>query len=238
MRTTTMFCVALLLALPGCKQSETVNTTSSSETTSTVAEATTTAAATAPVTDSGASTSAMTATAGSTAAPAAIATTATTASAPPATRPAEGREPAKKTAGPTVTETASSTSAAALPKNLPPSPKNAPPANETMSTNPAASKSPVTAATSSNAALASIGQGIFKSQCVACHGPDASGNTAIGRKNNIPDFRSNAVQGLSDSELASVIANGKGPISSSAHKSKHLSTDQINAVVAYIRSLK
>lgn len=237
MRTTTIFCVALLLALSGCKQSETTNTTSS-ETRSTVAETTTTAATTAPVTDSSASASAMTTKAGSTAAPAANATTAPTASAVPAARPAERRETAKKAAGPTVTETASSTTAAPPPKNPPLSPRNVPPVNETMSTNPAASKSPVAAATPSNPALASTGQGIFKSQCVACHGADASGNTAIGKKNSIPDFRSDAVQGLSDSEIASVIANGKGPISSSAHKSKHLSTDQINAVVAYIRSLK
>ncbi len=213
MKTTTII-FAALLALAGCKQSENVNTTSSSETTSTVAETPTTEAATAPLTDTTASTGAMTETARRTLHRGGRTSTA----------PIEGsgkRESAKKNSGPTVTETVTSTGAAGLPKNPPPPPKSAPAAIETMGTNPSASNAGT--GSSSNATLASTGQGIFKSQCVACHGSDASGNTAIGKKNNIPDFRSSAVQGLSDSDLANVIANGKGPISASAHKSKHLS---------------
>ncbi len=239
MKTTTILCAALLLVVFGCKQPENVNTTSSSETTSTVTETTTTAATTAPVTNTSATGAMATATTAtvSTAAPVPTATTATTASSSKSTKVAEKPEGAKKVSGPTVTESGSTTGATGLPKNPPSPPKSAPPANETMGTNPAASKSSAPA-TSSNASLVSTGQSIFKSQCVACHGSDASGNTPIGKKNNIPDYRSAAVQGQSDAELAKVIANGKGPISASAHKSKHLSSDQINAVVAYIRSLK
>lgn len=60
----------------------------------------------------------------------------------------------------------------------------------------------------------------------------------MGKKNNIPDFRSATVQGRSDVELINIIQKGLGPVSSSAHKGKHLTTDQAKAVVAYIRSLK
>jgi mono/diheme cytochrome c family protein len=118
-------------------------------------------------------------------------------------------------------------------KGTPPAPETAPTAAPTPTPTSAPAPAP-----SSNASLVSTGQSIFKGQCVACHGADASGNTAIGKKNNIPDFRSNTVQGRSDADLANVLTNGIGPISSSAHKSKHLSSDQEKAVIAYIRSLK
>jgi mono/diheme cytochrome c family protein len=52
---------------------------------------------------------------------------------------------------------------------------------------------------------------------------------------NIPDLRSDAVQKLPDSELAQIIANGKGgmpPFKST------LNDDQIHALVAHIRSLR
>jgi mono/diheme cytochrome c family protein len=93
-------------------------------------------------------------------------------------------------------------------------------------------------AASLTASQVAAGQEIFKSQCVACHGADASGNTAIGKKNKIPDFRSGTVQGRSDADLTNVINNGIGSLSSTAHKGKHLSSDQVRALVSYIRSLK
>jgi mono/diheme cytochrome c family protein len=235
MRTATILGVALLALAFGCKQPETVSTTSSSETTSIVTKtATTTTSVTAPVTDTSAATGTVTRATVSTAAPVETSTTATTATSSKATRAAEKSELAKKASGQPVTEGVAGTVPA---KNLPPPPKSPTPASEVTSTAPVDAK-PTAHATSSSASLVSTGQGIFKNQCVACHGTDASGNTPIGKKNNIPDYRSTAVQGLSDAELANVIANGKGPVSASAHKSKHLTTDQINAVIAFIRSLK
>ncbi len=136
-----------------------------------------------------------------------------------------------------VTDTATS----ATSKSTPPPANTAPPATETKPSPAPAPTTPSPAPSqepSSNASLVSTGQSIFKSQCVSCHGADASGNTAMGRKNNIPDFRSSAVQGRSDADLANVIANGIKPLSASAHKSKHLSSDQVKALVAYVRSLK
>jgi mono/diheme cytochrome c family protein len=83
------------------------------------------------------------------------------------------------------------------------------------------------------------GASIFKGKCVSCHGADASGNTPIGKKNNIPDFRSPAVQNLTDAELSSLIANGKpGGLSATAHKGKALTATQIEDVIAYVRSLR
>lgn len=83
------------------------------------------------------------------------------------------------------------------------------------------------------------GASIFKAKCASCHGADASGNTAIGRKNEIHDFRSLAVQNLTDTALASLIVNGKsGGMSATAHKSKALTPNQIEDVIAYVRSLR
>jgi cytochrome c6 len=83
------------------------------------------------------------------------------------------------------------------------------------------------------------GAAIFKTKCASCHGADAGGDTAMGKKHNIPDLRSPAVQNLTDAELATVIANGKpnGP-SASAHKSKALAADQMKDVIAYLRSIR
>ncbi len=83
------------------------------------------------------------------------------------------------------------------------------------------------------------GAAIFKGKCASCHGADASGNTPIGKKNNIPDLRSSAVQNLTDAELSSMIANGKpGGMSATAHKSKALTPAQIEDVIAYVRSIR
>jgi len=100
---------------------------------------------------------------------------------------------------------------------------------------PVKTQDPAPAAT----ADAASGAAIFKGKCVSCHGADASGNTAIGRKNNIADLRSPAVQTLTDAELASMIANGKpGGSSATAHKGKALTTKQIEDVIAYVRSIR
>jgi len=86
---------------------------------------------------------------------------------------------------------------------------------------------------------AANGAAIFKAKCASCHGADAGGDTAMGKKHNIPDLRSPAVQDLTDAELATVIADGKpnGP-SASAHKSKAPTADQMKDVIAYLRSIR
>jgi mono/diheme cytochrome c family protein len=83
------------------------------------------------------------------------------------------------------------------------------------------------------------GASIFRGKCSSCHGTDASGNTSIGKKNNIADFRSSAVQNLNDTELSLMIANGKpGGMSATAHKSKALTPNQFEDVIAFVRSFR
>lgn len=100
---------------------------------------------------------------------------------------------------------------------------------------------PVAAPAAVPAAAADVANGaaIFKGKCASCHGADASGNTAIGKKNNLRDLRSAAVQAMTDADLASMIANGKtGGMSATAHKSKALTPMQIEEVIAYVRSIR
>lgn len=217
MKTIISLCASLLLlATVGCKKTENVKTTSSDTTAAVSTSApmtdTTTSATSSPATPSGE-----------------MSTTPSVKSGKPQTR--------SGVTSPTVTKTVGSTTS----KSTPPPANTAPPATEAKPSPAPAPTTPSPAPSqepSSNASLVSTGQSIFKSQCVSCHGADASGNTAMGRKNNIPDFRSSAVQGRSDADLANVIANGIKPLSASAHKSKHLSSDQVKALVAYVRSLK
>jgi mono/diheme cytochrome c family protein len=73
----------------------------------------------------------------------------------------------------------------------------------------------------------------FRTKCAMCHGPDGSGSE-VGKSMNVPDLRSQAVQKLSDAELAQIISNGKGGMP--AFKDS-LSEDQIHSLVAHVRKL-
>jgi mono/diheme cytochrome c family protein len=72
----------------------------------------------------------------------------------------------------------------------------------------------------------------FKSNCVVCHSADGTG-TATGKALKAPDLNSEAVQKLTDAQMADQIANGKNnmpPFKST------LSKDQITGLVAYLRT--
>ena len=73
----------------------------------------------------------------------------------------------------------------------------------------------------------------FRTKCGVCHGPDGGGSE-VGKTMNVPDLRSQAIQGLADAELAQVISNGKGGMP--AFKNS-LSADQIQALVKHVRAL-
>jgi mono/diheme cytochrome c family protein len=73
----------------------------------------------------------------------------------------------------------------------------------------------------------------FRTKCVMCHGPDGAGSQ-VGKSMNVPDFRSEPVQKLSDAELAQIVSDGKGGMPS--FKSS-LTADQIHALVTHIRTL-
>ena len=79
------------------------------------------------------------------------------------------------------------------------------------------------------------GGAVFKAKCASCHGPDGKAQTSVGKAMKIGDLASADIQKMSDADLAKVIEDGKGKMP--AYKGK-LSTDEINAVVKFIRSLK
>jgi cytochrome c6 len=74
---------------------------------------------------------------------------------------------------------------------------------------------------------------LFKSKCAACHGPDGSGSVT-GKKLGAHDFHSAEVQKMSDTELSGIVTTGKNKMPAYG---KSLKADDINGLVAYIRSL-
>ena len=73
----------------------------------------------------------------------------------------------------------------------------------------------------------------YKTNCVPCHGQDGRGS-AVGKSLHAADFHSAQVQQQSDTQLAGVIAEGRGNMPAFGTR---LSKDQINALVKYIRTL-
>lgn len=85
------------------------------------------------------------------------------------------------------------------------------------------------------ALAASDGAAIYKTKCSACHGPDGAGQTTMGKANKLRDLRSDAVQKQTDLELTKIISGGKGKM---PPYGKQLSTPDIEALIAHIRTLK
>jgi mono/diheme cytochrome c family protein len=83
---------------------------------------------------------------------------------------------------------------------------------------------------------AGAGETVFrkKAMCVACHATDGSGNTPAGKSLKAKDLRTGEVQKRSDTELATIISDGKGKMPSFG---KALSQDDIRSVVLYLRVL-
>jgi mono/diheme cytochrome c family protein len=80
----------------------------------------------------------------------------------------------------------------------------------------------------------SPGAGLFRSNCVICHGGDASGNTALGKKFKVRDLKSPDVQKATDAELFDVISKGKKPMPGFGDR---LKDEQIRQIIAYLRDL-
>ena len=74
---------------------------------------------------------------------------------------------------------------------------------------------------------------LYKAKCAGCHGADGSGSV-MGKKLGARDFHSAEVQKMSDDELTTAIAEGKGKMP--GYK-RSLSEQQIKDLVAYVRSL-
>lgn len=79
------------------------------------------------------------------------------------------------------------------------------------------------------------GASIFKAKCAMCHGPDGTGQTAMGKSLKIRALGSAEVQKQTDAELTNIITNGKNKML--AYKGK-LTAEEIKTLVAFIRNLK
>ncbi|SRR6266496_1657517 len=80
----------------------------------------------------------------------------------------------------------------------------------------------------------SPGVALFRSNCAICHGGDASGNTALGRKYKVRDLKSPEAQKATDAEWFELISKGKKPMPGFADR---LKDDQIHEVISYLRGL-
>jgi mono/diheme cytochrome c family protein len=83
-------------------------------------------------------------------------------------------------------------------------------------------------------ATAAVGENVFKSHCVLCHGTDATGNTTMGKQLKARNLHSAIVQKKSDAELKHIITDGEGNM---PPFSAQLSSAQIDDLVAYVRQL-
>jgi cytochrome c6 len=79
------------------------------------------------------------------------------------------------------------------------------------------------------------GDAIYKAKCAMCHGADGVGDTPVGKAMKVNSFKSDADVKASDAELAKTTREGKGKMPAYAGK---LTDDQIQQVVAYIRTLQ
>lgn len=75
----------------------------------------------------------------------------------------------------------------------------------------------------------------YKAKCSMCHGPDGKGATPMGKNLKVRDLSSADVQKQTDIQLTQVIAGGKGKMPAYG---KQLTTAEIQAVIAHIRTLK
>lgn len=85
------------------------------------------------------------------------------------------------------------------------------------------------------AAFADDAATTFKAKCAMCHGADAAGNTAMGKKFNIPDLRVPEIQKKTKAELVNAIAKGKNKMPAFEGK---LTSDEVNDLASYVRQLK
>ncbi|HXC44681.1 MAG TPA: cytochrome c [Candidatus Dormibacteraeota bacterium] len=77
-------------------------------------------------------------------------------------------------------------------------------------------------------------EALYKSKCAGCHGADGTGS-ATGKKMGAHDFTTADVQGMSDTELSTVITNGKNKMPAYG---KPLKPEEVKGLVAYIRTVK
>lgn len=92
-----------------------------------------------------------------------------------------------------------------------------------------------TALTLPGAFAQGTGATVFNTNCAMCHGPDGKATTTTAKVLHAPSFDAPWIRKQTDAALISDITNGKGQMPSFKD---HLSSRQIDEVVAYIRSIE
>lgn len=84
------------------------------------------------------------------------------------------------------------------------------------------------------AGKAEDGQKVFEANCVKCHGPEGSGDTAIGKAVGAKDLRAAEALKLTDAQITTQITEGKNNMPPFGDA---LTKGQIADLVAYVRAL-
>jgi cytochrome c oxidase cbb3-type subunit III len=76
---------------------------------------------------------------------------------------------------------------------------------------------------------------LYKSKCAVCHGPSGKGDSPAGKTMGVLSFADPKVGGKSDAQLKEAIEKGRNKMPAYG---KSLKPEEIQGLVAYIRSLK
>ena len=93
----------------------------------------------------------------------------------------------------------------------------------------------VGASSSGGVVPAATAHDVYLDKCSVCHGQDGAGNTAKGRKLKVKNVRSAEVQKLSEAEMITIVAKGKGKDMDGFEK--ELGAEMVKQLVTYYRSL-
>ncbi|HJV90577.1 MAG TPA: cytochrome c [Holophagaceae bacterium] len=75
----------------------------------------------------------------------------------------------------------------------------------------------------------------YKAKCQVCHGEDGKGHTVMGEKTAVRSFRSPEILKLPDAVLIHCVTKGRNKMPA---YEKQFTSEQIEGLVKYIRSLK
>ena len=78
-------------------------------------------------------------------------------------------------------------------------------------------------------------EGLYRAKCAVCHGATGKGDTPAGKSMGVLSFADATVAAKSDAELRATIEKGKNKMPAYG---KSLKPEEIQGLVAYIRSLK
>jgi len=83
---------------------------------------------------------------------------------------------------------------------------------------------------------------LWKAQCASCHGQTGKGDTEKGQQMKVQDMTTAAYQAKTDDEFRKAIVDGvkaeKDGVKQEMDAYKDLTPDQVNALIAMIRSFK